>query len=115
VLKKGEARMIKKMLKQGLSKSEVARRLGLSRDTVRKYSNKPDGYVPIISRAPVVNRVDPYLPYVGQMLETAASEGVDIPTTVIFDEIRRLGYDGSLRWLQTVLQRYELRRRAKRA
>jgi transposase len=112
VLKKGEARMIKKMLKQGLSKSEVARRLGLSRDTVRKYSNKPDGYVPIISRAPVVNSVDPYLPHVGQMLETAASEGVDIPTTVIFDEIRRLGYDGSLRWLQTVIQRYELRRRA---
>lgn len=113
VLKKGEIKMIKKMLKQGFSKSEIARRLGMSRDTVRKYANKPDGYVPVINRAPALNSVDPYLPHIGKMLETATTEGVDIPTTVIYDEVKRLGYDGSLRWLQTVLQRYELRRRAK--
>lgn len=113
MLKKGEVRMIKKMLKQGLSKSEVARRLGLSRDTVRKYANKPDGFVPVVSRAPVANSVDPYLPHIGKMLETATAEGVDIPTTVIYEEIRRLGYDGTLRWLQSVLLRYELRRRVK--
>jgi len=105
--------MIKKMLKQGFSKSEIARRLGMSRDTVRKYANKPDGYVPVINRAPALNSVDPYLPHIGKMLETATAEGVDIPTTVIYDEVKRLGYDGSLRWLQTVLQRYELRRRVK--
>ena len=29
--------MIKKLLKQGLNKTEVARRLGISRETVRKY------------------------------------------------------------------------------
>jgi DNA-binding CsgD family transcriptional regulator len=42
--------MIKKLLKQGLNKTEVARRLGISRETVRKYSKLPDGYVPVINR-----------------------------------------------------------------
>ena len=30
--------MIKKFLKEGLSKSAIARKLGISRETVRKYS-----------------------------------------------------------------------------
>ena len=47
------------------------------------------------------------------MLETAKEENVEIPTTVIYDEIKRLGYEGSLRWLQQVMQKYELRRRVK--
>lgn len=114
MLKKGEVRMIKKMLKQGLSKSEISRRLGLSRSTIRKYANKPDDYIPVMNqREPVINCVDPYLPHIGKMLETAVNEGVNIPTTVIYDEIKRLGYDGTLRWLQNVINRYELRRRAK--
>ena len=44
------------------------------------------------------------------MLEQTKSE---IPLTVIYEEIKKLGYDGSLRWLQQVIQRYELRSRAK--
>ena len=38
MLKKGEVKMIHKMLKDGLSKSAVARKLGIDRDTVAKYS-----------------------------------------------------------------------------
>jgi predicted transcriptional regulator len=37
MLKKGEVKMIHKMIKEGLSKSAIARKLGLSRDTVSKY------------------------------------------------------------------------------
>jgi len=113
VLKKGEIKMIKKLIKNGLSKSEIARRLGISRETVRKYANKPDGYVPVINKTPVENLVDPYLPHIATMLETAKEENVEIPTTVIYEEIQRLGYSGSLRWLQQVMQKYELRQRAK--
>jgi len=43
--------------------------LGISRETVRKYSLLPDGYVPIINKAPVENIVDPYLPHIAKMLE----------------------------------------------
>ena len=113
MLKKGEIKMIKKLIKNGLSKSEIARRLGISRETVRKYANKPDDYVPIINRTPIENLVDPFLPHIATMLETAKEENVEIPTTVIYDEIKRLGYEGSLRWLQQVMQKYELRRRVK--
>lgn len=113
MLKKGEIKMIKKLLKNGMSKSEIARRLGISRETVRKYANKPDGYVPVIKRAVVENQVDPYLPHIAKMLETAKQEEVEIPTTVIYEEIKGLGYQGSLRWLQQVMQKYELRRRVK--
>ena len=80
--KKGEIRMIKKMLKDGVSKSEIARRLGISRETVRKYSKKPDGYVPVMTKTPIENLVDPHLPYIAKMLTTAKDEGAHIPTTM---------------------------------
>lgn len=111
MLNKDQVKMIKKLLKKGLSKSEVARRLGISRETVRKYANKPDGYVPTINKTPVENIVDPFLPHIAKMLETAKEENSFIPTTVIYDEIQRLGYSGSLRWLQQVMQKHELRKR----
>ncbi len=74
MLKKGEVKMIKKLLNNGLSKSEIARRLGISRNTVRKYSNKPDGYVPIIDKAPKETLADAYLPHIVSMLEIAKKE-----------------------------------------
>ncbi len=38
MLKRGEVKMIHKMLEEGLSKSAIARKLGISRDTVAKYA-----------------------------------------------------------------------------
>jgi len=105
--------MIHKWLKEGMSKSAIAKMLGISRETVRKYANKPESYIPVISKAPVENLVDEYLPHVAHMLEIAKEKKIEIPTTVIYDEIVKLGYLGSLRWLQTVMQRYDLRKRAK--
>ena len=64
MLKKGEIRMIHKWLREGMSKSSIARRLGISRETVRKYALKPEGYVPVISRKPNENLVDEHLPYI---------------------------------------------------
>lgn len=113
MLKKGEINMIHKWLKEGMSKSAIARRLGISRETVRKYAAKPEGYTPVITRKPTENLVDEYLPYIAHMLETAKAKKVEIPTTVIYDEIVKLGYLGSLRWLQQVMQKYDLRKRVK--
>ena len=62
MLKKGEVKIIHKMLKDGMSKSTVARKLGINRDTVAKYAKLPEGYVPVIKRSPTQTAVDPYLP-----------------------------------------------------
>jgi len=113
MLKKGEIKMIKKYLKQGISKSEIARKLGISRETVRKYANKPDGYIPVMDKTPIENIVDPHLPHISEMLNTAKEQDIHIPTSAIYEEIKTMGYEGSLRWVQQVMQKYELRERAK--
>jgi transposase len=111
VLRKGEVKMIKKFLKEGMSKSAIARKLGISRNTVARYANKPDGYIPVIEKESKDTTVDPYLPHIKEMLQTAKDKDVHIPTTVIYEDIKLLGYTGSLRWLQQVMQRHELRGR----
>ena len=113
MLKKKDIKMIHKWLREGMSKSAIAKRLGISRETVRKYALKPEGYVPVITRTPNENLVDEHLPYIATMLETAKVNKVEIPTTVIYDEIVKRGYIGSLRWLQQVMQKYDLRKRVK--
>ncbi len=113
MLKKGEVKMIHKMLKDGLSKSEIARRLGINRDTVAKYAKLPEGYIPSIKRESVDTTVDPYLPNIARMLEEAHKLGVRIPNTAIYQEIQKLGYRGSLRWMKDIIQRHELRRKVK--
>ena len=47
-----------------MNKSQIAKRLGISRETVRTYALKPEGYVPVITRAPNENLVDEHLPYI---------------------------------------------------
>jgi len=113
MLQKGNIKMIKKFLKEGMSKSAIARKLGISRETVRKYALKHDGYVPLMEKTPQETTVDEYLPHIAKMLETAKKEKVHIPTTVIFQDIQAMGYTSSLRWLQQVMQKHELRQRAK--
>lgn len=68
MLKKGEIKMIHKMIKEGLSKSAIARKLGISRDTVSKYAKLPEGHIPVIKRTPMGTTVDAYLPHIASML-----------------------------------------------
>jgi len=113
MLKKGEVKMIHKMLKDGLSKSEIARKLDICRDTVAKYAKLPEGYIPAIKRQPAQTTVDPYLPHIAKMLEEAHRMDVHIPSASIYQEIRKLGYKGSLRWMQEIIQRHQLRSKVK--
>jgi len=113
MLKKGEVKMIHKMLKDGLTKTAIGRKLGISRDTVAKYSKLPEGYVPVIKREPVETTVDPYLPNIARMLEEAHKLGDSIPNASIYQEIQKLGYRGSLRWMNDVVRRHTLREKVK--
>jgi len=76
MLKKGEVKMIHKMFKDGLSKSAIARKLGISIDTVAKYAKLPEGHIPAIKREPVDTTVDPYLLNIVRVLEEAHKLGV---------------------------------------
>jgi len=111
VIKKGEVKMIHKMIEEGLSKSAIARKLGISRDTVAKYAKLPKGYVPVIKRVSVATTVDPYLPNIAMMLEEAHKLEVNIPSSAIYQEIQKLGYRGSLRWMRDIMARHQLRKK----
>ncbi len=111
ILKKGEVKMIHKMIKEGLSKSEIARKLGLSRDTVSKYAKLPEGHIPAIKREATSATVDAYLPHIARMFEEAHKLDVHIPSNSIYKEIQKLGYSASLPWMQENMQRHELRRK----
>lgn len=113
MLKKGEVKMIHKMIKEGLSKSAIARKLGLSRDTVSKYAKLPEGHVPVIKRAAPGTTVDAYLPHIARMLEKAHELDIHIPSTSIYEEIKKMGYTGSLRWMLEIMQKHALRERVK--
>jgi len=113
MLKRGEVKMIHKMLEDGLRKSAIARKLGISRDTVAKYAKLPKGYIPVIKRTPVATTVDAYLPKIVELLQKAKELEVDIPNTSIYEEIQKFGYKGSLRWMKEIIQRHELRQKVK--
>ena len=93
MLKKGEVKMIHKMIKEGLSKSAIARKLGLSRDTVSKYAKLPEGHIPVIKREATSTTVDAYLPHIARMLFQTADHRILIPASAIIGAILLLVSD----------------------
>lgn len=84
---------------QGVSKREISRRLGISRNSVRKYlrnkSLKPV-YKPRNKRPA---KLDPYRTYIEERIKAASPYW--IPATVLFDEIKARGYQGQVGQLRT--------------
>ncbi len=81
--------MFKEMKEQGMSVSEMARRTGVSRNTVRKYtlSDKPPAYGS--SGNGRVSILEPFKPYVRERIE-----GYNLSGVRILEEIRTKGYTG---------------------
>ena len=96
---KEESMLIQIMYRQGYSKKGIARELGISINTVRKYirSGENPSYS---SRAPKPMKLDPYRHYIKQRLDTAHPHW--IPATVIYREIKAMGYPGRI----SMLRRY---------
>lgn len=83
--------MIQILYKQGYSKKAIARQLGLSINTVRNYikTGKEPQYK---SRRAKPLKLDPYKGYIVKRLAGAYPHW--IPATVIYREIKELGYGG---------------------
>lgn len=81
---------IMRLKEEGLSKRAVAKMLGISRDTVRKYWNR----VQLESRyGPRPKLIDPYQDYITQRLEKYP----ELSAHRLFEEIQEKGYTGSER------------------
>lgn len=85
--------------REQLSKSAIAKRLGMSRPTVIRLLELP--HPPRYVRRPVDSKVDPYKGVIAAMLDQDA----EVPATVILERLRRHGYAGGITILKQHLAR----------
>ncbi len=76
--------------REHLSKSAIARRLGMSRPTVIRLLELP--HPPRYERRPVGSKLDPHKDQIAEMLDQDA----EVPATVILQHLRRRGYAGGI-------------------
>lgn len=90
---------VRRLYRNGASKTEIARRLGMSRNTVARLLtlDKAPRYI----RKPMTSKLDPFKSAVLEML----AEDADIPATVIRTRLRQQGYGGGI----TILRDYVAR------
>jgi transposase len=88
---RGEAwYMIRELLRDGVSVSEIARRTGVDRKTIRRIRAR-DGHPVPRPRPPRSRLIDPFGPYLRQR----AAAGV-LNATKLFGELQRQGYTGGV-------------------
>lgn len=86
---------IKVLKQQGKSIQGIAKELGLSRNTVKKYLRQEDS-TPQYQRAePKPSKLDPFKDYIHSRIEAAAPDW--IPATVLYQEILEMGFQGKVR------------------
>ena len=90
MLKKEEWLLIRNLHSKAFSISEISRKTGYARETVRKYLNRETAPEPQ-KRQTRPSKLDPYKPYILKKL----NEG---PYTVarLFREIQEMGFDGRI-------------------
>jgi transposase len=89
------------MSRQGHSVKAIARQLGVSRNTVRKYLRDRSLTTQYATRTPRPSKLDPFKDYLIER-QTAARPHW-IPATVLMREIQALGYDGGISMLKVFL------------
>ena len=98
--RKGEWHMLRAMRNEGVSISEMARRVGLDRKTVRRVLRSdswPDDNARMRVRRP--SKLDPFKGYIEARLEKALLSAVRL-----FEEIRVQGYTGGMSILKELVQ-----------
>ena len=84
---------IRQLYEQGLSISEIAKRLRIDRKTARKYAKNFEQ--PCYHKRPITNSLlDPYKDYIKTRLEQ-----YDLSAERLYKEIKQQNYSGSYNWL----------------
>lgn len=81
--------MIRELYRKGVSLSEIARRTGRDRKTIRQIATAPEIHAPKHPRQAKARKIDPYVPYV----ERRIAEGV-LNARKLYGELRTQGYAG---------------------
>ncbi|AXA67732.1 IS21 family transposase [Pseudomonas oryzihabitans] len=92
---------IKVLARQGLGIKTIARTLGVSRNTVRKYLRGETSSPRYAQRAARPEKLDPFKAYLQSRVEAARPHW--IPATVLLREIQEQGYAGGVSRLKTWL------------
>ena len=95
---------IKVLARRGVAIREIARQLGCSRNTVKRYLKEADAsrYGPRQARP---TKLDPFKAYVLERIEAARPHW--IPAAVLYREIGELGYAGGLTQLKMLIAPYK--------
>ena len=82
--------------RDGLNLSEIERRTGLTRKTIRKWLKAPERVEPKYKRKPVDTKIGPFAERLIKMLETDTRRPVRDRRTALklFAELKALGFDG---------------------
>src|SRR5579875_2659878 len=99
--------IIKDMYRKGVSISEIARRTGRDRKTIRQIVTAPTLTVAPTPRKPKPCKIDPYLPYLEQRME----EGV-LNARKLYGEVVKLGYPGGETQVREFVQQHRPERPA---
>lgn len=89
--------------RQGFSNRQIAKRTGLSRNTVKKYLQDQETPPIYKSRKQRVTKLDQYHDYLQQRAKAASPEW--IPASVLFREIIERGYSGGITQLREYLSK----------
>lgn len=92
---------IKILNKQGKSLRSISREVGVSVNTVRKYL-KYDGSPKYKDRRKLITKLAPYKEYLSKRIKSA--HPISLPGTVLFQEIKEMGYTGKTTQLRDYLR-----------
>jgi transposase len=85
---------------EGLSVRAIAKRLRLSRKTIRKYLGRSEP-APILQRAPRPSLLDPYQ----QAIQTWIAETPELKSSQILERLRERGYSGGISIVRELVRR----------
>lgn len=104
MISKEELMNIQVLHQQGYSQRAIARQLGLSRNTVKKYLTSNSAEPEYSSRPKTISKLDVYKPFLHSRIAQASP--IHLSGVVLFREIKEQGYTGSLSLLRQYLYDY---------